>query len=865
MKNKLFLVLLIFIINFSNSFAQCSITTSTDSGTLACGVAPLSGCNGVVYIGDGTNPMILNMDETLDLSCLGSIQLIVRNNASMDFSPGNSYLILGVGSSLVLQPGSGLIGGSCNASERIYIGTDLIASCNGQGPGADYSFAQLLANGGYNVVNATGSPASGCGTTTFTLTGSANPSSGVTFRWYNVASGGTPLFSGNPYTPSVSSTTTYYVEGYYSATNTTTARKAIIATINPLASTPTIGTVVQPDCINGTSSIQINNLPAGSWTLTRSGTSNGTTSGSGTSTTVTGLAAGTYAFSVNNGTCGSNNSANVTINDFAPTTWNGSTWSAGTPTPAKQAIINGNFNTGTNGSFTSCSLVINSPYTVTIASNTYLVIQNSITGTGSLIVQNNGSLIQVNNVVNTQNITFYRNSNVKLLDYIYWSSPVANFNVTNVSPSSTLKYKWGPVSPNPNGGEGYWLTASGNMNVGEGYIIRTPGISPYNNSTPNNLTATFTGVPNNGTYNINVYRGNDYTTIGTQGLPRTARDDNFNLLGNPYPSAIGVNEFLNANSSVIESYVAIWTHNQNPSTISSPFYQYFATNYYENDYLIVNQTGATSGPGDYYIGAGQSFMVEMKPGAPGSGIVTFNNAMRSSSFPNNLFFRSNITSNEMNRIWLDLVSNNEMNRILIGYMKGASDAKDKAFDAVCDDNKAQNFYSLLEDEKMSIQGKSLPFNTADMISLGVKIPTSGSYKIALASVDGLFSDTNQAIYLEDTFLHKTHNLREKPYSFESNSGEFTNRFLLHFKAENLTNSDENAVSIFQNNHEINIVSTSEKIKNYEVYDILGRVLLQENQVNVYELNIYSLAKNNQPLLIKIQLDNNEIITKKIIF
>lgn len=851
--------------NIGNNFAQCSITSNTNSGTLVCGVAPLSGCGGIVYIGDGTNPMILNMDDTLDLSCLGPIQFIVRNNAQLDFSPGNSYLILGVGSSLVLQPGAGLIGGSCNASERIYIGTDLIASCNGNGPGADFSFAQLLANGGYNVVNASASPSSGCGTTLFTLTGSATPSSGVTFRWYNVASGGSPLFSGNPYTPTVSSTTTYYVEGYYSATNTTTARKAIIATINPLPSTPTIGTVVQPDCISGTSSIQINNLPAGSWTLTRSGTSSGSTSGSGTSTTVTGLAAGTYAFSVNNGTCSSSNSTNVTINDFTSTTWNGTSWSSGAPTASKPVIINGNFNTGTNGSFTSCSLVINSPYTVTIASNTYLVIQNSITGTGSLIIQNNGSLIQVNNVVNAKSITVLRNSNVKLLDYVYWSSPVGNFNVSNVSPSSTLKYKWGPVSPNPNGGEGYWLNASGNMNIGEGYIIRTPGISPYNNSTPNNLTATFTGIPNNGTYNITVYRGNDYTTIGTQGLPRTARDDNFNLLGNPYPSAIGVNEFLNANSSVIESYVGIWTHNQNPSTISSPFYQYFANNYNENDYLIVNQTGATSGPGDYYVGAGQSFMVEMKPGAPGSGTVTFTNAMRSSTFPNSLFFKSTTTSTDKNRIWLDLVSNTEMNRILIGYMQGASDGKDKAFDAASDDTKAQNLYSLLDDEKLSIQGKSLPFKDVDVIALGVNIPTFGTYKIALASVDGLFSDSNQAIYLEDKLLHKTHNLREKPYSFESNSGEFTTRFALHFNAENSFDSTENSVSIFQNNQEINIISTSEKIKKYEVYDITGRVLLYENQINANELNIHTLIKNNQPLLIKIQLENNQIISKKIMY
>ena len=82
---------------------------------------------------------------------------------------------------------------------------------------------------------------------------------------------------------------------------------------NPVAPVP--GTVTQPTCAQPSGSVLLNSLPAtGEWTVTRSpgGT---TTTGSGTSTTITGLAPGTYSFTVTNALgCISPASANVVIN-----------------------------------------------------------------------------------------------------------------------------------------------------------------------------------------------------------------------------------------------------------------------------------------------------------------------------------------------------------------------------------------------------------------------------------------------------------------------------------------------------------------------------------------------------------------------
>lgn len=63
---------------------------------------------------------------------------------------------------------------------------------------------------------------------------------------------------------------------------------------------PAIGTITQPTCASSTGSVVLNGLPStGTWTLTRN-PGGITTTGTGTSTTITGIAPGTYTFTVKN-------------------------------------------------------------------------------------------------------------------------------------------------------------------------------------------------------------------------------------------------------------------------------------------------------------------------------------------------------------------------------------------------------------------------------------------------------------------------------------------------------------------------------------------------------------------------------------
>ena len=88
-----------------------------------------------------------------------------------------------------------------------------------------------------------------------------------------------------------------------------------VLTINNIPSAPVGGTITHPTCLVATGSVILNGLPStGTWTLTRNPGAI-TSTGTGTSTTITGLNPGTYTFGVSNSTgCASVAQTTVVIN-----------------------------------------------------------------------------------------------------------------------------------------------------------------------------------------------------------------------------------------------------------------------------------------------------------------------------------------------------------------------------------------------------------------------------------------------------------------------------------------------------------------------------------------------------------------------
>ncbi|MCL9769316.1 choice-of-anchor D domain-containing protein [Flavobacterium sp. HXWNR69] len=577
----------------------------------------------------------------------------------------------------------------------------------------------------------------------------------------------------------------------------------------------------------------------------------------------------------------------IKLTNLSPTTWDGTSWSDGTPTLLKPAVINGNYDTSLNGNIEACSLTVNPGFTARVTTGMYFNIQNEVTvlSGANLIINDDGSLVQINDAsVNSGNIRYERTANeIHLSDYVYWSSPVQNFLVRNISPTTPAYYhwKWGTTAPNYNNGEGNWVAAyNDTMIPGKGYIVRAP--NGFSNTLTQPWNVAFTGVPNNGLITPQVLRGTNRNlgTVGPDGSIRSRYGDNFNLIGNPYPSAISINAFLMENP-FLDGFVNVWTHGSLPSVLNPDhFYDDYDANYTPNDYITINSVGVHSGPNAIsYIAGGQGFFVEISEDTPDNNpvdtTVTFRNYMRSKTYHNHEFFRPSreesnsvpALSQSKNRIWLDLVGpTNVSHRILVGYVAGATNQRDRMYDAVVGYGSGQSFYSIIDNDIFKIQGKSLPFDVNDRIPLGVKVGTTGVHQIAIAYKDGLFLG-NQNIYLEDLHLGVIHDLRATPYSFTASTGIINNRFVLRYTDVTLSNPDiQNNSDVYISTSEvIGIDAISYQIESIQIHNILGQLLFHKRQVNSGSFQISDLQKNNVPLIVQVTLDNGVTITKKIIY
>lgn len=517
-------------------------------------------------------------------------------------------------------------------------------------------------------------------------------------------------------------------------------------------------------------------------------------------------------------------------------------------------IVNGSLNV------TASLLRIDANKTLTVADK---ITTTATTATKGIIVENNASLVQTNEPTeeNVGDVRILRNTMpVYKNDYTYWSSPLtlsSAFSLNDLSPLTMFnKYmKWNHSANT----QAWQVITNGNEDMvpGRGYIVRPPTSYNLEGAGPATVyNAAFIGIPNNGTV--------------THAITGSTTVDKFNLLGNPYPSALNADAFLTENAAVLGGTIYLWTHNSAFGASSG-----YA---YSNDYATYNLgTGGTATAGGDgngtdnqniptgYIASGQSFFV--KGIANGAGTATFNNSMRVVG-SNNQFFRQNQQENiERNRVWLNLKGETQgFNQTLVGYVTNATNAKENGYDSESFGGNQLTFYSILDTDKLVIQGRALPFSTEDTVPLGYKSTITGNLTVSIDQVDGLFE--NQNIYLQDNMLNVVHDLTEAPYTFETAIGTFDNRFVLRYTPqENLSNPTFNqqlkGVTIRKNDSNIYIQSQHELIDQIYVYDIMGRLIFENKNTNSNSFEVQGMDAVQQTLIVKVVLKNGGISTQKV--
>ncbi|MFA9187381.1 hypothetical protein AAGV33_02350 [Flavobacterium sp. FBOR7N2.3] len=572
------------------------------------------------------------------------------------------------------------------------------------------------------------------------------------------------------------------------------------------------------------------------------------------------------------------------------TKWNGESWFPGAPSIDSKVVFVENYNENEDETkldenrelIEACSCEVTASFKVVIKKGRTLKVVNEVkVATGAeLIFENNASLVQVNEDpnINSGNIIYKRETGIlNRYDFTYWSSPVAGMTLGILSPTTFFDKYFSYMNVNA------WALESRatDMKEGVGYSVRAPQ-SYKTTGSIEIYKATFTGVPHNGLVTLTSLAGSQA-----------------HLLGNPYPSAIDADVFLNLNSDlnvpeeqrVLEGTLYFWTHNSPPSDAIPGDKKY---NYTTADYATYNRTGgvgngpkalaaSTGGtPPTGNIAAGQGFFAPTKAG----GNVVFKNTMRisggASGTDNAQFFKlstnskttTTVAKTEKNRIWLNLTNNEgAFKQTLIGYITGATNNYDGGFDGMTyDGNQYVDFYSVNNEVNLAIQGRALPFVKKDSVALGYKSTIKGEFQISIDQTDGVL--TTQNVFLEDKDLKVVHDLKKEAYTFSTEKGAFNNRFVLRYADKNAVDEvivpetpgqeSNAAVIVSVKDGEIKINATTTKLDKVVVYDMAGRKLFQKNKVDANVFFISRLVWNHQALVVDIVLTDGTKHSRKII-
>ena len=541
------------------------------------------------------------------------------------------------------------------------------------------------------------------------------------------------------------------------------------------------------------------------------------------------------------------------------TEWDGNNWTNNTPDLSTQVSIAGDYDMNNLASISACSCQINTGKSLHITDGKYLEVQNDIINDGTILIENEGALVQIADDSNISGNGIFQLNKTSMpldhyYDYVYWSTPIkqGNLSLGDVHANSWRYYKFDPtIIYNP--GQIYpgWvmLSASDLMETGIGYAISAPA----NHTAGHSISAVF--VKNNDPFNNGDISVNIYKRGGTNGY-----GDN-NLLGNPYPSAIDFNQFANDNPSVEGSY-ALWTkcagldsqqhHQEDGYTI------YTVSGGSGTATTACNGSGETAGR---YIATTQGFMIN---GITDNSTATFKNNQRVTGHNDNFLNRP--ASIDRDILWLNLTDESgKFSQMALGFYPDATDDYDRMYDARnANEGNGFSLSSLLNGRTYAIQGLKKEDIINQTIHLSVESDIDRNIRFHLDSLEGF---EHIHIYLHDTERNETIDLKYNDYSCAVEPGNNNNRFELIFNTilrDEEISPAKKPIIITQKDGIFTLNAIDNHIRSVYVYDSLGRLIYKNKQVNhpYLQINLHQVCKGN--LLIFKVIEKGDILsTQKI--
>ncbi len=347
----------------------------------------------------------------------------------------------------------------------------------------------------------------------------------------------------------------------------------------------------------------------------------------------------------------------------------------------------------------------------------------------------------------------YRRSGSVYGMYDYWSSPISNGNTTCLATSyGSNLYTYNNTAPgagaNVQLGWGTALSPSTAMQIGRGYIQTYAG----------NGNVVFNGLPNQVSF--------DYT-------PTITGANNFNLIGNPFPSSLKINELRarGTNSGTLGS-IYLWNQSGNIP---------FST----GDYVVINSSNLAAGgtpPSGYSVaalelGACQAFMTDVQ----NTNDITFSCEDRVPTYPVNSTQFFDVTSN-ISLVRLDLKNSvgTAVNTV-VAFSETSSDQFVGGEDSPrMPGTTGFDIYSKLDNQDLVIQMFS-PLQATRIVDLGTSMTTNGEYTISMTEYVDF--DPSTRVFLEDRATGTFQGLNSNPnYTFTTDPSFQGVRFRLHFMA-----------------------------------------------------------------------------------